>query len=327
MTQKLKFQKTLLLFALCGILTACQSQNESTEMSENTDIPVFQTEDEYRTAIAESGTDIKSLEEQKVYYETLLAMDCFTEDDYVSLAQIYGNLGEVDNQRSILIKLHRLYPSLEHAQMISDVIVYTDDTDEQVASILRQISETIENSNITAFSQLIESDTWKTTMQDSLTGVTRKTSNQGETNFFITSDELRTTIQWDNADGIRNCWCMENENVMIVTAAVDDTGFQGIFSFEVYDLEGNQLQGGSGTMKNSICVGEVHFWHNGVTYSGTCNEDGTTAEDQIDELLQNQNVIYAYSEDASGYLYAQDTTVEDFRITAEYLGLPAEMER
>jgi hypothetical protein len=254
-------------------------------------------------------------------------MDCFTEEDYISLAQIYGELKEEDKQRATLIKLHRLYPSLEHAQMISDVIVNMDASDEQASSLLQQFSEAVESSDVAAFSQLIASEAWKNTMQDSLVGVTRKTCYQGETNFFITSDTFRTTIQWDNAAGTRTCWCVEEGSAMIVTAIVDDTGFQGNFSSEVYDLEGNQLQGVSGTMQDNICVGAISFWYNGAIYSGTLSDDGTTAEAQIDELLQNGNVIYAYSEDSSGYLYAQDTTIEDFRITADYLGLPTEMER
>jgi hypothetical protein len=308
-------------------MTACGTQIESTEIVDNLDTNAFQTEADYRRAIAESGNDVQSLEDQKSYYETLLAMDCFTEDDYISLAQIYGLLGDEDNQRSILIKLHRLYPSLEHAELISEVIVHADDADEQVSALLQQFSSIAESTDIASFSALISSETWKSVMQDSLVGVTRQTSYQGEKDYFITSDSFQTTLQWDDETGSRVCWRMEDDNVTIVTAKVDETGFQGDFSSVIYDLEGNQIRSVSGTMKDNICVGSIHFWFNGINYSGTCNEDGSTAETQIDEQLQVGNIIYAYSEDSSGYLYAQDTTLSDFHITADYLDLPTEMER
>ena len=62
--------------------------------------------------------------------------------------------------------------------------------------------------------------------------------------------------------------------------------------------------------------------YQGVEYTGTFLEDGTTGEEQLEEVTEQGGVVYAYGPGKRDYLYQENVALEDFRIDAAFLSLP-----
>ena len=60
------------------------------------------TEEELRGAIGTLGDQGEDLILKGKYYERLYSMDLFAEEDYIALAQVYGNQGDWERQRLML---------------------------------------------------------------------------------------------------------------------------------------------------------------------------------------------------------------------------------
>lgn len=123
------------------------------------------TEEELRQAISELKEDEEALAKKQEYYERLLAMDAFEEEDYVELARTYGDRGNWEEQRRMLSKVLRLYPSEEYASQLTAVTVYRDDTEEDMAALAEQIKAALEQQDVMALSNLTLSEEWHSLLQ------------------------------------------------------------------------------------------------------------------------------------------------------------------
>ncbi len=97
------------------------------------------TEEELRGAIGTLGDQGEDLILKGKYYERLYSMDLFAEEDYIALAQVYGNQGDWERQRLMLSKVLRLYPCEEYADQVSGIVVRKDGGDERAASLAAQL--------------------------------------------------------------------------------------------------------------------------------------------------------------------------------------------
>ena len=122
--------------------------------------------------------DEASLARKQEYYERLLAMDVFGEGDYVELARIYGSRGNWEEQRRMLSKVLRLYPSVEYAEQLSAVTVYRDDTEEEMAALADRIREALEQQDVPALRALALSEEWHRLLQEGMEAIETRTHYQ-----------------------------------------------------------------------------------------------------------------------------------------------------
>lgn len=281
------------------------------------------TEEELRQAISELKEDEASLAQKQEYYERLLAMDVFGENDYVELARIYGSRGNWEEQRRMLSKVLRLYPSVEYAQQLSAVTVYRDDTEEELAALALRIVEALEQQDVPALRALELSEEWHRLLQEGMDAIeTRTHYRAGENILQIAAGGPDVEITWHGGQGDFLFYRADAAGAVLGTASLADGGYEGEVKTVYYDGEGNVTKSVQGTLSGGVCVGQLTVVYQGVEYVGTFQEDGSTAEEQLKEITDQGGVIYAYGPGGRTYLYQANAEPADFRIGPAFFGLP-----
>lgn len=281
------------------------------------------TEEELRRAILELKDDEQDMAQKQEYYERLLAMDVFGEGDYEELARIYGSRGDWQGQRRMLFKLLRLYPSEEHARMLSEVTVYRDDTEEDMAVLAGQIRGALEQQDAMTLKALTATQEWKRLLQEDLDAIETRTCYQaGEETLQVAAGGPAVEITCRSEQGNLMFYRQESDQIVLGSAILQDGAYAGEVKVSYCDGEGNVIHTIQGTMKNSMCVGPVTIVYQGVEYTGTFSEEGVTVEEQLKEVTEQGGVVYAYGSGGKAYLYQVNAVPADFRIDTAFLGLP-----
>lgn len=305
-------------------LSACKSTTKENEENTGTEtVAEPQTEAEYRTAIANLGTDKDSLELCREYYLDLRAMDVFTEADYLALSSVYESLGDTEKMRETLIDMHRLYPSKENVQRISDVVVEKGTSDTAVSELVEKVRIALENEGFQEINELLESEAWQQEMQDTLVGVCRKTAFAGQDYVAqIASDEYETEIVYLKSDNSLMYYKSNQFGVIFGNTSLVGGAYDGTYEITYYDTEGAEIKTCKGTFASNISVGEFVVEYDGTAYTGNLGEKGTTLEEQKQNVTESGGVIYAYNGAKNKYLYEENCTVDTLIIDYAYLGLP-----
>ena len=281
------------------------------------------TEEELRQAISELKEDEASLAQKQEYYERLLAMDVFAEKDYEELARIYGSRGDWKEQRRILFKLLRLYPSEEYAEQLSAVTVHRDGTEEDMVVLAGQIKGALESQDAVALRNLTLSEEWQRLLQENMDAIETRTRYQaGEDILQVSTGGLDVEITWHDGQGRFLFYQGDETGAVLGSATLADGAYTGDVKVTYSDGEGNVTKFLRGTLENGVCVGQLTVVYQGVEYSGTFREDGTTAEEQVKEVTDQGGVLYAYGPGGRTYLYQENVEIADFRIGPAFFGLP-----
>lgn len=285
------------------------------------------TETDYRTAIAELGTEETDLLLAVEYYDKLWLMDAFTEADFDALIQVYETLGDAEKLRETMIRRHTYYPSEANVAAISNVTVYRDKDDEGVTDMMNTFISTLSADDKTGIKAMILSEAWGEEMQDALVGVCRKTLYSGNGYVAqITSDTYSTEISVLREDSSFVYYKVDASGEILAEAFWKDGNYAEGYTISYYTPEGELLKECSGTFDNGITVGDFTMKYDGGTYTGEFDEKGNTTVEQKDKISNNGGVVYAYNKSKQKYLYAEDTDMEAFIIDHAYLGLPAYVE-
>ncbi|MDE6674161.1 MAG: hypothetical protein K2K19_05015 [Acetatifactor sp.] len=334
-------KKTSLICAGISLMTALVMMScgqPQTEPEETLPVPTEEpaatvqpnepfTEEELRQAISELREDEASLAQKLEYYERLLSMDVFAEEDYEELARIYGGIRDWQGQRRILFKLLRLYPSAEHAEQLSAVTVYRDDTEEDMVSLAGQIKEALESQDALTLWNLTLSEEWCRLLQEDLEAIETRTRYQaGEEILQVVAGGPAVEITWRDGQGCFLFYQGDETGAVVGSATLADGAYTGDVKATYSDGEGNVTKSLQGTLENGVCVGMLTVVYQGVEYSGTFREDGTTAEEQIKEVTDQGGVLYAYGPGGRTYLYQENVEIADFRIGPAFFGLPEYVE-
>lgn len=321
---------TVIAILVCttAFIFGCGEEPEMvTDVSIEEIVKELQTEADYRTALAELGTNEEDLQVALEYYDKLWLLDAFTEEDFVALATIYETLGDAEHLRDTLIRKHVYYPAEENLEEISNVIVYKNADDESVKALMELVFPALEEGNAEALNMLIISDDWKAEMQDDLVGVSRKTMYKG-TGFYaqIISDEYSTELCVLKEDTTFYYYKLNAAGGIWAKTFWTEGSYKGEYTSCYYMPEGELLKACSGTFEKGVTVGEFTIEYDGRTYVGEFDENGKTTVEQKDKVTDNGGVIYAYNKSIYKYLYEENTTQEKFVVDYEYLGLPMYVE-
>ncbi len=278
------------------------------------------TVEDYRNAIAALGNDMESLRLARKYYEELLARDAFQEKDFLALAEVYALLGDAEEQRDTLWKLYRLYPTEANADILSSLVVETDDTDGAVAELINRWKTEMEDGDAAGLQSLIASEEWKNALWLDTGALVQKTryASAGET-VQITSDACETEIACLGQDGGFLYYRCNELGTIMSDAALRDGIYSGPATVSCYDAGGALYKQIACSLQNGTCVDKIDIFYDGNAYAGKLNENGTAIEEQIPMV---KGTIYAYTDDGRSYLYQPDTAVEDFVIDSKFVGLP-----
>lgn len=315
---------TVALFTACGKSAGVStSAGPAEETAADATLSAPQSEEELRETIAGLGGSEEALTQKREYYERLLSMDMFTEADYVELAQIYGNQGDWEEQRRMLYRVLRLYPSKEYADQLSAIVLKRDGTDEEASGIADSIKEALEQQDVMGLRALTESEEWILVMQGNIQGIETRTQYKADGNVIqVRSDYPDAEITWQQASGSFFYYKEQESGCILAVTSYTDGAYNGSVSVKYFDSDGNIARSYDGTFSENVCVDQIMVTADGTEYSGKLNSDGTTAEEQYKSVTEQGGVIYAYSSGGNTYLYQENTEIENFKIDCSYLGLP-----
>ncbi len=223
----------------------------------------------------------------------------------------------------MLFKLLRLYPSEEYAKQLSAVTVYRDDTEEDMAALAGRIKAALESQDAVALRNLTLSEEWQRLLQENMEAIETRTRYQaGEDILQVSTGGLDVEITWHDGQGRFLFYQGDETDAVLGSAALAGGAYAGDVKVVYVDGEGNVTKSLQGTLQNGVCVGELTVVYQGVEYSGTFQEDGTTAEEQVREVTDQGGVLYAYGPDGRTYLYQENVEIADFRIGPAFFGLP-----
>lgn len=283
----------------------------------------FQTEEDYRAALEQLGTEEADLQLRLEYYDKLWLLDAFTEEDFVALSKVYEAMGDAENLRNTLIRKHTYYPAETNLEEISRVIVYRDAADEEVKTLVDSLLQTMEEGNLENIKVLITSEEWKAELQDDLVGVRRKTLYTGSGyTAQIVSDVYETEVYILKEDTTLLYYKLNSAGEIVAETFWTDASYNGEYTIGYYTAEDELIKECNGTFDEGISVGDFAIKYDGKTYTGEFDENGKTTVEQKDKITDDGGVIYAYNKSVYKYLYEEDTTQDKFVIDYEYLGWP-----
>lgn len=272
--------------------------------------------------ISYSNRDDKSAwNPDNVQEDTTTEEDVLSEEDYIKMAEAYEEQGNSAAQRETLIELHKHYPSEDYVKQISGIVVQKDSSDTMVAGLMDNLINYLLEDDADGLRKLVDSDEWKQQLQDTLVGVQRKTEFTGEQTIQVVSDAYTTTAAAQLDTDTYLYFTVDAGGMITAEVGYADGSYQDECRISYFNENDMLIRDFTGTFMDNVCVEDFSITYEEIIYSGTLQEDGTTAEEQIEEVTEDGNVIYAYAEDGS-FLYEPDEDVETFVIDREYLGLP-----
>lgn len=319
-----KIRALFIMSAFCMSLVACV-KDENQDMSDTTAATIVQelkSEQEYRTALGNLGTDKADMELALEYYDALWQMDAFVEEDFDGLSQVYNQLGDIENMRNTLIRKHVYYPSEENIKKINEVVLLKNDSEQEIALLLTDTVGFLEDKTSDNVKSQISSEEWQQLMQDELVGVARKTKYVDEKyELQIVSDKNSTTIFLLN-DSRVVYYKINSAGVIWGTANYENSSYNGEFDICYYGVDGSLVKECRGTFENAVSVGDFEIDYDGTTYIGVLDSEGKVTSKQVEDVTKNGGVVYAYNQTGDKYLYQENTDKESFVIDNVYLGFP-----
>lgn len=328
----------LTMILAAGLLTACAGNREEggglgmigSEASSGSVLPQetktpgqMETEAQLRESLAALQEKQGAPGEQLAFYEELLARDLCREEDYLEMAELYGESGDALSQRRMLRWALRLYPGPENVKRLQELVVSLSGEEEPAAELIRTLRQALTEQDGAALKDLVKSESWTKTFQELPEIYATRTRCQAEDWVVqIVSDAYETEVFLLAGDGACLYGRSNDAGSIIGSAVHTDGAYNGDGDICWFDGENTLYKRYRVTMKDNICIDSVSVEYEGVDYAGSLKEDGAVAEQQQEKVTEEGGVVYAYQTGGNRYLYQEEADIETFRIDCEYVGLP-----
>ena len=308
----------LILAVLLLVLLAACTETGGDGASSGPIPPAQMDTDALRAGLA--GGALSAAERQQ-YYEELLARDLFTEQDYLDLAQLYADAGDTAAQRRMLWQALHLYPSDAYAERLERLIVERDASSAEAAALIASLKQALEERSASALRMLVASGDWRSVMQEAPEMFTTRTRYRDTAlTAQIVSDDFETTVCLLDGGGGYLYGRVNEAGALIASAQYTGGAYEGAAAVRWFDAQDELYKDYAVTLQGNVCVGELTVTYDGVTYTGTLDENGKSTEKQ---QTNANGVVYAYQNGGNKYLYLEGVTEEDFRLDCTAIGLPA----
>lgn len=284
------------------------SEMEATEQKEYSEM----TETELRSALSSFSDKSDALNNKAECYRELIALDVATSEDYLAYANVCKELGMEAEAATLMEDRYVLFPSEDSLKELSEWVTYIDtcpawaeklNNDEDILALLKEVTE---------------SENWLDEYGWSLKNILRRTmfSSEEETVEINASSSLNRIVI-EVASGESVYFSITSNAITCCEKKTTDNRYD--FSMSV-DSGDEGLTECKGTIKDGYVVGDFEITLSGKKYLGSFDENGKAMSEQIKGV---SGVIYAYTADGKEYIYQEGGDIDEFRITEEYLGIPA----
>lgn len=277
-------------------------------------------------AAANAGTDVQALE--IAAYETLFAMDAFTEADYLSLSALYQAAGETVACRDLLERGQCLTPTAEKQTLLDTLVCDATNDTEAVQNTFLALDAALSTGETDQAVQLLLTSDWREAVRPRNIGMQRRYTHaqNGATLLasvvYTVTGELTTDVWYTDSNGHCTVLHLGDTIVSAFTADSVSGGYQGNFRSILCTLQNGTIVVDSGSMTNGICTGSIQTQlYNGTSatlsalyderesltpasYTGKLDNAGHTQEMQIDGAA---GIVYGYQpEQLRNYVYILD---------------------
>ncbi len=332
------------------------NQQES-DIPELLGIPI----DDWDTQTGQGGQEQSEseLERQIRELERRCGTPDFTQEEYLTLAELYGSNGQVKKQRDTLEICFSLFQDSSAGEQLQQLTVNVSEED---SGIQEQMARLEQNLSIAEYVNeavsMLHGEEWLETMMPRL--------NQGTRGYYqeLTEGSLYvrtgydeggvpyTQVQRRQGDQL-TVLLQTTESVQLLETSVEDGSYDGVYeSWTVLASSGDVIRE-NGNFRSGVLVGDytaqirwgrsaddlLPLWNmredmETITYNGNFGENGISTVDQPGEgQIQvthgggeaDSVIVYAYDTGKQNYLFVnreETETTENYIFRAEAMGMP-----
>lgn len=347
----------LMISALALFLAACgdgmtpeerEAANRQQEGIEVVGIPIDDDSDKQQGEAGEQHTEKTELEQQIQELERRCGTPDFAQEEYVTLAKLYSQNGQVRKQRDTLEICYALYRDSSAGEQLQQLTVNVSEEDAGVQEQMNLLGQNISTQGyVNEAVSMLHGEEWKNTMMPRLTQGSRSYyQEQGGNSLYVrtgydASGAFYTQVQYQQEDQITVLLQTEG-SVQLLETSMGDAHYDGVYEcWTVLAASGDVIRE-NGNLRDGVMVGDYTAqvrWGKGesellplwnmredmemVTYNGSFGEDGISSAAQLEE---SDVIIYAYDRGKQNYLFMsaqEDAAANQYVFRAESLGMPA----
>lgn len=350
----------LMISALALCMTACgdgltPEERETADQQhggiEVVGIPIENDSDRQQGEAGEQHPEKTELEQQIQELERRCGTPDFAQEEYVTLAKLYSQNGQVRKQRDTLEICYALYRDSSIEEELQQVTVNVSEEEAGVQEQMNLLGQNISTQGyVNEAVSMLHGEEWKNTMMPRLTQGSRSYyKEQGENSLYVrtgydASGAFYTQVQYQQGDQI-TVLLQTDGSVQLLETSMGDAQYDGVYEcWTVLAASGDVIRE-NGNLRDGVMVGDYTAqvrWGKGanellplwnmredmemITYNGSFGEDGIASAAQIEE---SGMIIYAYDSGKQNYLFMSaegDASAKQFVFRAESMGMPAPQE-
>lgn len=205
----------MLASAGCGDGMTAQEReaaNQQTEVNDLVGIPIEGIEESGAEGSGEQGQENAELVQQIRELERLCGTPSFSQEGYLSLAELYGQNGQVKKQRDTLEICYALYQNSNAAQELQQLTVNVMEEEPDIQGQMSLLEQNLSTQGyIDEAVKMLHGEEWMDTMMPRLTQGTRSYYyEQGEDSLYVktgydASGEFFTQVQYKQEIRLQCC--------------------------------------------------------------------------------------------------------------------------
>lgn len=273
----------------------------------------------------------------------------FAQEGYLTLAELYGQNGQVKKQRDTLEICYALYQDSATAQELERLAVNVAEEEPGIQGQMALLEQNLATQGyIDQAVSMLHGEEWRDTMMPRLNRGTRNYyQEQEDDSLFVQtgydgSGAFYTQAQYRQGDQI-TVLLQTEESVQLLETSIEEELYDGVYEcWTVLAASGDVIRE-NGNMRDGVLVGDYTAqvrWGKGenellplwnlredmdmITYNGNFGEDGIATAAQPEGAVEG--IVYAYDRGMQNYLFLsgdEAATAESYVFRAETIGMPA----
>lgn len=276
----------------------------------------------------------------------------FTREEYLSLAELYGENSQVRKQRDTLEICVALLGDGDAREQLEQLAVNISEEEPGVQGQMTLLEQNLSTQGyIDEAVSMLCGEEWRETMMPRLTQGTRGYyQEQGDNSLYVrtgydASGAFYTQAQYQEGQQI-TVLLQTDESVQLLETSVEQGHYDGVYEcWTVLAASGDVIRE-NGNMRDGVLVGDYTAqirWGKGenellplwnlredmemTTYNGNFGEDGIATAAQLQEGAQEAagTIVYAYDSGKQNYLFfsgEETVSAESYVFRAESMSMP-----
>lgn len=260
-----------MISALALCMTACgdgmtpeerEAANRQQDGIEVVGIPIDNDSDRQQSEDGEQHPEKTELEQQIQELERRCGTPDFAQEEYVTLAKLYSQNGQVRKQRDTLEICYALYRDSSIEEELQQVTVNVSEEEAGVQEQMNLLGQNISTQGyVNEAVSMLHGEEWKNTMMPRLTQGSRSYyQEQGENSLYVrtgydASGAFYTQVQYQQGDQI-TVLLQTDGSVQLLETSMGDAQYDGVYEcWTVLAASGDVIRE-NGNLRDGVMVGD-----------------------------------------------------------------------